>query len=143
MRIWKNDFTLEQLNHSSKNTLVESMQIEFSGFGDDFLEAIMPVTAKHVQPFRILHGGASVVLAETLGSVASVACLENVKTQMPVGLEINANHLKSVPEGGQVRGVCKAIRIGRSVHVWDIKIYNQNGDLVCVSRLTVAIVPRK
>jgi 1,4-dihydroxy-2-naphthoyl-CoA hydrolase len=101
----------------------------------------MPITDKVRQPFGILHGGASVVLAESIGSVASNLCIESDKW-VGVGLEINANHLRSVKDGF-VRAVCTAIRIGRTTHVWDIKIYDQDERLICVSRHTVAIVERR
>lgn len=139
--MWNNTFTLEQLNQSGTNTLVEHLAIEFTDFGSESLTATMPVTAQHVQPYRILHGGASVVLAETMGSVASLLCISDRKKQMPVGIEINANHLKAVPEGSTVKAICKAVRVGRSLHVWAIKIYNEKEELTCISRLTVSIVP--
>ena len=101
----------------------------------------MPVNASTVQPFRILHGGASVALAETLGSVASTLCIEDLSAWTAVGLEINANHLKSVREGGTVTGTCRPVRVGRQVHVWQIEIRDEKGDLSCISRLTVTIVP--
>jgi 1,4-dihydroxy-2-naphthoyl-CoA hydrolase len=141
--IWKYPATLEVLNSMNANTLNQALGIEFSAIGDDFLEATMPVTANTVQPFRILHGGASVCLAETLGSVASNLCMEDLEKFSAVGLEINANHLKSVPEGGLVTGTCKPIRVGKTVHVWQIEMRDQAGNLTCISRLTVAIVPRK
>lgn len=125
------------------NTLNNALGIEFTEIGPDFLVASMPVNANTVQPFRILHGGASVALAETLGSVASTICIEDIARQTAVGLEINANHLKSVPEGGKVFGTVKPIRVGRTVHVWQIEIHNEKGELVCISRLTVAIIDRK
>jgi 1,4-dihydroxy-2-naphthoyl-CoA hydrolase len=103
MSIWKQSLDLEVLNQFNFNTLNETLSIRFIAFGDDYLVAEMPVTARHVQPYRILHGGANVVLAETLGSVASTMCLADLATEMAVGIEINANHLKSVPEGGIVR----------------------------------------
>ena len=117
--------------------------IEFTEIGEDYVAATMPVNAKTVQPYRILHGGANVVLAETLGSIASTLCIEDPTAQTGVGLEINANHLKSVREGGMVTGVCRPIRIGRQIHVWQIEIRDESGDLSCISRLTVAIVNRR
>jgi 1,4-dihydroxy-2-naphthoyl-CoA hydrolase len=124
------------------NTLGQALGIEFTAVGDDFLAATMPVNANTVQPFRILHGGASVALAETLGSVASTLCIEDWAKKTAVGLEINANHLKSVREGGTVTGTCRPIRVGRQVHVWQIEIRDERGNLCCVSRLTVAVVER-
>jgi 1,4-dihydroxy-2-naphthoyl-CoA hydrolase len=141
--IWKQPATLEGLNALNVNTMSGALGIEFIEIGDDYLIGRMPVTPTTVQPYRILHGGANVTLAETLGSVASVLCLENVAEQSAVGLEINANHLKSVREGGWVEGTCRPIRVGRQVHVWQIDIRDQNGELSCTSRLTVAVVPRR
>ena len=141
--IWKQPHTLEGLNDLNVNTMGGAIGIVFSEIGDDFLTATMPVNEKTVQPFRILHGGANVALAETLGSVASTLCIENLSTHSAVGLEINANHLKSVREGSRVTGTCRPVRIGRQVHVWQIEIRDEKGDLSCISRLTVAIVARR
>ena len=140
--IWKNKPTLEALQHIGVNTMSDNLGIEFVEFGDDFLTAKMPVDHRTVQPFRILHGGASVTLAETLGSIASVLTLEpNTKKQV-VGVEINANHLSSVREGSWVYGTVKPIRVGRTIQVWNIEIKDEQGKLICVSRLTCAIVER-
>jgi 1,4-dihydroxy-2-naphthoyl-CoA hydrolase len=139
MKIWKTDFTLEGLNQSGANTIGEHIGIEFISGGDDFLTARMPVDHRTVQPFGILHGGASVVLAETLGSLASMLCIDITKNKA-VGLEINANHLKGVPAGSYVEGTVRPIRIGKTIHVWNIEICNPKGELCCISRLTVAII---
>lgn len=141
--IWKQPATLEGLNDLNVNTMGAALGIRFTEIGDDFLRAIMPVNASSVQPFRILHGGASVALAETLGSVASTLCIEDLSRQTAVGLEINANHLKSVREGGEVTATCRPIRIGRQVHVWSIEIRDEKGDMSCISRLTVAVVEQR
>lgn len=141
--IWKQPATLEGLNALNQDTLGATLGILFTEIGEDYLEATMPVNATTVQPFRILHGGASVALAETLGSVASSLCIEDLDAYGAVGLEINANHLKSVREGGRVTGTCRPIRVGRQVHVWQIEIRDEKGDLSCISRLTVAIVPNR
>jgi len=137
--IWKIKPSLDILNDTSKNTLVDHLDIVFSAIGDDYLEATMPVSHKTVQPFRILHGGASVALAETLGSVASnvIVSPDNLRI---VGLEINANHLKAAKEGQTVTGRVTPIRIGRKIHVWQIDIRDEDQNLTCVSRLTVAIL---
>jgi len=137
--IWKTKPRLGILNDSSKDTIVEHLDIKFSEIGDDYLEATMPVNNKTVQPFRLLHGGASVVLAETLGSVASniIAATSN---QQVVGLEVNANHLKSVKEGQIVTGRVTPVRIGQRIHVWQIEIKNELEDLICSSRLTVVVL---
>ena len=143
MPIWNQPLDIDRLNAFNLNTLNETLQIQFTEFGDDFLVATMPVTTAHVQPYRILHGGANVVLAETLGSVASTMCITDLTLWMGVGIEVNANHLRAVPEGSIVRGVCRPVRVGRTLHVWQIEISDQQGRLSCISRLTVAIVPRK
>ena len=129
--IWKQPVTTEGLNQLNRNTMGEALGIVFTEVGDDYLKAEMPVSASTVQPFRILHGGASVALAETLS---------NPVAQQAVGLEINANHLRSVREGGRVTGVCRPVRIGRQIQVWHIEISDEKGRLACISRLTVAIV---
>lgn len=139
MKIWKQEFSLDGLRTMSANTLVEFFDIKFVEVGDDYLVAEMPVTNKNVQPMRILHGGASVALAETVGSVASVLCLDDMMSYQAVGLDINANHLRSVPEGGKVRAKATAIHLGRKTHIWNIDITNEEGALVCVSRLTMMV----
>jgi 1,4-dihydroxy-2-naphthoyl-CoA hydrolase len=142
MKIWKQEFTLEGLNTTSKNTIGEHIGIEFIDFGDDFISAKMPVDERTVQPMRILHGGASVVLAETLGSVASTLCIEDWSKKTAVGLEINANHLSPGRFGSFVVGTVRPVRVGKSVHVWNIEIKTPEGKLICVSRLTTAIIER-
>jgi 1,4-dihydroxy-2-naphthoyl-CoA hydrolase len=139
MKIWKQEFTLEGLDNMSINTLVEAFDIKFVEYGDDYLVAEMPVTHKNVQPMRILHGGASVALAETVGSIASFLCLKDPMANHAVGLDINANHLRSVPEGGKVQAKATAVHLGRKTHVWHIDITNEEGKIVCVSRLTMMI----
>ncbi len=139
--IWKNKPTLEYLNTIGQNTLSEHLGIEMIEIGDDYLKAKMPVDYRTVQPFRILHGGASVAFAETLGSVASVLCVD-VSIYQVVGVEINANHLSSAPEGSMVFGIVRPIRVGRTIHVWDIDITNEKGKKMCVSRSTIAVVKR-
>lgn len=140
MRIWKQPFSLELLNQMSANALPAHVGIKFIGFGDDYLEATMPVDARTVQPMRMLHGGASVVLAETMGSVASILCLDSFGEQSAVGVEINANHLRGVKEGGMVKAKVKPVRIGRTLHVWQIDLYDEQGRQVCTSRLTTMII---
>jgi len=141
--LWKHPATVEGINALSAHSMSAELGIVFTEIGDDYVAAIMPVNAKTVQPYRILHGGADVVLAETLGSIASTLCIEDPTAQTGVGLEINANHLKSVREGGMVTGVCRPVRVGRQIHVWQIEIRDESGDLSCISRLTVAIVNRR
>jgi 1,4-dihydroxy-2-naphthoyl-CoA hydrolase len=141
--IWKQPVHLDYLNQLNSRTLNEALGITFTAFGDDFLSATMPVNHATVQPFRILHGGASVALAETLGSVASMLCIEDLNKYTSVGLEINANHLRSVKEGDIVTGTCKPIRIGRNIHVWQIEIKDQIGQMTCISRITVSIIEKR
>lgn len=136
--IWFKPFTVEEINNRPKNHLGALLDIKFIDFTDRSLMASMPVNEKTHQPTGILHGGASVVLAETLGSVASFLCV-NPEKYIAVGLEVNANHLRSVSTG-QVTGICEPLHIGAKTHVWDIKIYNDKKKLCCVSRLTVAIL---
>lgn len=121
--------------------MCEHLGMVFTEIGDDFLVAKMPVDHRTKQPAGLLHGGASVALAESLGSIASALCIDS-QTKMPVGIEINANHLKSATSGW-VTGKVTGIRRGQSLHVWNIEIHNEQNDLVCVSRLTVMVVDRK
>jgi len=131
--------SLDAVQSFSKNTISSHLGIEFIEIGADYIVAKMPVDHRTHQPFGILHGGASVVLAETLGSIASFLCLKDPDNQHAVGLEINANHLRSAKEGF-VYGKVTPIHVGRTTHIWDIKITNEENKLVCISRLTVAIV---
>lgn len=139
--IWNHAIDLNSLNHLSKNTLVEHLGIEFCEFGDDYLVAKMPVDHRTVQPFKLLHGGASVALAETIGSTASSLCIQNPSEDMVVGVEINANHVRSA-RSGFVFGKVMPFKIGRKLHVWNIEIKDEAERLICVSRLTIAVVPR-
>ncbi|HPG10804.1 MAG TPA: hotdog fold thioesterase [Chitinophagaceae bacterium] len=123
-----------------KGTMGEYLGIEWTEIGNDFLKARMPVDEKTKQPYGLLHGGASCVLAETIGSVASALVVDHHKFYC-VGLEINANHIRSARQGF-VTGTVTPLHLGRTTHVWDIKIHDENEKLVCVSRLTVAIIPR-
>ena len=114
--------------------------IVFKEIGPDYIKATMPVNEKTRQPYGILHGGSSVVLAESLGSIASTLVIDR-ENYLGVGLEINANHLRPVTEG-LITGICTPIHIGKTIHVWDIKIYNDQGKMNCISRLTVSIIPK-
>jgi len=137
--IWnQKDLNVTTLNQMSRQGLAEHLGIEFIEIGENYLIAKMPVKKETRQPFGILHGGASVVLAETLGSVASILCLENILKQTAVGLEINANHLKSIKEGF-VFGRVSPVKIGRNIHVWQISIVDKMENPICFSRLTVMI----
>ena len=138
--IWFREYNVEEINGRPKNHIGALLDIEFMEIGEDFVTARMPVNERTHQPYGILHGGASVVLAETLGSVASSMVIDWDK-YIGVGLEVNANHLRPV-KSGYVTGICKSLHIGGKTHVWDIKIYNDKGKMNCISRLTVAIIPR-
>ena len=140
MSIWKGKVTLEDLNQSCENTLVQNLGIEFTEIGADYLKGMMPVDHRTIQPAGILHGGASLALAETLGGVAGFMCIDR-EQQYCVGMEINANHIRPV-RPGRVYGVVKPIHVGKKTHVWEISISNQNGKLVCVSRITMAILDK-
>jgi 1,4-dihydroxy-2-naphthoyl-CoA hydrolase len=139
--IFPPNITLDSLNERGKNSMTEFVGIEFTKIGENFLEATMPVNEKTKQPLGLLHGGANVVLAETLGSVAA-ALTVNPELQFCVGLEINANHIKSVKEG-KVKGVTTPIHIGKKTQIWEIKIYNESQELTCISRLTIAVIDKK
>ena len=136
--LWRHNPTLNALNQMSANNAVGHLGIEFTEIGKDFLSATMPVDERTRQPMGLLHGGASVLLAETLGSTASTLCID-FPHQQAVGLEINANHLRPV-RSGHVIGVVRAIKVGRRNHVWEIRITDEQERLVCISRLTMAIL---
>ena len=133
--------TVAQLNEMRKSTLVEHLNIIYTAIGPTFIEATMPVNDQTRQPYGILHGGASAALAETLGSVGSYYCIDN-ENFFSVGLEINANHVRSVSEGF-VKGRATIVHEGKSTHIWDIRITNEKEQLICISRLTVAILKKK
>lgn len=135
--IWKKTFTLKQLNDMGKRCAVEHLGIEISAFGENWLEATMPVDHRTTQPFGFLHGGLSVALAETVGSLAGFLCVEEGKTV--VGLDINANHLRPVKEG-KVTAKATPINLSKNTHVWQIDIRNEQDKLCCVSRLTLSII---
>ena len=135
---WFKDFTVEELNGRPKNHIGALLGIEFTKIGDDFIEGTMPVDERTHQPAGILHGGASVVLAETLGSIASYMLIDPEK-YVAVGLEVNANHLRPL-KSGLVKGMCTPIHIGAKTHIWDIKLFNDRGKMSCISRLTVAVI---
>ena len=139
--IWNTKITVPQINALNKNTLGEFFEINFIEIGDDFIKATMPVNNKTTQPFGLLHGGASVALAETIGSVASW-CVINKEFFIGVGVEINASHIKSVTQG-LVTAICSPIKISGKTHVWDIKIFNDKNELCCISRFTAMIMPKR
>ena len=133
--------TVEFLNAKFNSNMGQHLGIEFTELGKDFLSAKMPVDHRTRQPFGVLHGGASVVLAETIGSVASNLIVDQSK-QFCSGLEVNANHVKSV-ESGYVYGKATIVHFGKKTHVWDIRITNEANELICISRLTVAVIDKK
>jgi 1,4-dihydroxy-2-naphthoyl-CoA hydrolase len=142
MSIWKqNPADLARINGWNANSMVDHLGIQIIEVGDDYLRGTMPVDQRTKQPFGLLHGGASVALAETLGSLAGTMCVDATK-EMAVGLDINANHVRAVT-AGVVTGTARPLHVGRNTQVWDIRIENEDGKLVCISRLTLAIVPRQ
>ena len=137
MAIWKRPLPGEAPIGTHHDTLPTLLGIRFTEFGEDYARATMPVDERHIQPFGLLHGGASVVLAETVGSICGTLVLEEGWTV--VGLEVNANHLAPVPIGDSVEALCRPLQLGRSVQVWQIEIRRGDGRLSCVSRLTTAV----
>ena len=137
--MFRSDTTLDQLNAMSADTAIAALGIVFTEIGPDFLRATMPVDARTHQPFGLLHGGASALLAETLGS--SAGGLSAPEGCGVVGIEINANHLRGV-RAGIVTGTARPLHVGRSTQVWEIRIEDERGRLACISRLTLAVVPR-
>jgi len=135
--IWKKEFNLEKINQFSKESIVGNIGIEFIEKGDNYIKASMPVDYRTKQPLGILHGGASVVLAETLGSMASYMTLDD--NNYSVGLEVKANHLRSVTKGFVI-GKVKPVHLGETTQLWDISIKNENKRLICVSRLTMMVL---
>ena len=140
MSIWFRQFTLDEVRKFQHDTMGEHLGIEIVDIGPDYLEAKMPVDHRTMQPDRILHGGASVALAETLGSVGGTMCIDRARFQI-VGQEINANHLRPAT-GGHVTGRARPIHLGRRSQVWNIDITDDRKRLICVSRLTIAILER-
>jgi len=133
--------SVEDLKPLGKGTMTEHLGLEWVEIGKDFLKAKIPVDHRTIQPYGLLHGGASCVLAETIGSVASHLIIDPSEFYC-VGIEINANHIRSAKEGF-VYGTCSPLHIGSSTHVWDIRITNEEEKLICISRLTVAIMKKK
>ncbi|HRJ30939.1 MAG TPA: hotdog fold thioesterase [Cyclobacteriaceae bacterium] len=141
MPLFNPDVTREALNRMSINTMVEHLGIMFTEIGDDYISATMPVDHRTHQPYGLLHGGASVALAETLGSVAAHCCIDT-SIQYCVGLDINANHVKGIKEG-IVTGTTRPIHIGKRTHVWEIRITNEKKELICISRITMAVIDKR
>jgi 1,4-dihydroxy-2-naphthoyl-CoA hydrolase len=141
MSIWKHTADLDRINTWNANSMVDHLGMRITEVGDDFLRGTMPVDHRTRQPFGLLHGGASVALAESLGSLAGTLCID-ANEQMAVGLDINANHVRAVTDG-IVTGTARPLHIGRNTQVWEIRIEDEGGKLVCISRLTLAVVPRR
>lgn len=139
--IWFSNVTEEILNQYSKNTMLEHLGIQFTEVGEDFIIASLPVDKRTVQPAGLLHGGASVTLAESIGSVGAYLCVDPEKYDC-VGLEINANHLRS-KTNGIVYGKGKPLHMGRKIQVWEIKIRDEQDNLICISRITIAVIEKR
>jgi len=137
MAIWKRSVDVETLNKMGENSLVAHVGIVFTNIGEDYLEATMPVDARTHQPFGLLHGGASVVLAESMGSIAGYLSIEEGKSV--VGIEVSASHHRAV-SSGEVRGICRPLHLGARNQSWQIEIRNARNQLCCTSRLTVAVL---
>jgi uncharacterized protein (TIGR00369 family) len=140
MTIWRSVKTAAELNNGRAGTLIEHLGILFTEIGDDFIRATMPVDARTKQPYGLLHGGASVALAETLGSMGAAMCVDPAEYQC-VGQEINANHVRSATKG-LVTGTARPVHLGGRSQIWVIDIVNEAGKLVCTSRLTIAVIRR-
>jgi 1,4-dihydroxy-2-naphthoyl-CoA hydrolase len=140
MTIWRSLRSLAELNSGGAGTLIEHLGIEFTEIGDDFIRGTMPVDGRTRQPYGLLHGGASVALAETLGSTGAAMCVDAEKYQC-VGQEINANHVRAA-RSGHVTGTARPVHVGGRSQVWTIDIVNEAGHLVCTSRLTMAVIRR-
>ena len=141
MTLWKQNLSLDQANAMFRNTMCETIGLRITEIGDDYVRATMPVDARTIQPYGLLHGGASVALAETLGSLAGMLTLDPA-AEAAVGLDINANHVRGV-KSGVVTGTARAVHLGRSTQVWEMRIEDERQKLVCISRLTLAVVPRQ
>lgn len=140
MSIWFQPFTLDELNRYQQQTLVTHLGIRYTEIGDDYLKAVMPVDERTKQPAGILHGGASVALAETLGSTGANLMVDR-QQKLCVGLDINANHVRAM-RSGQVTGTARPLHIGGSTQVWEIRIADEKDRLVCISRITMAVLER-
>lgn len=140
MTIWKSPTTIHDLKQRGLKTLTDFLEIEYLEIGDDYLTARMPVIGKTKQPMGLMHGGASAALAESVGSVCAMMCVDHT-TETIVGLELNINHIKAMREGFVI-AICRPIHIGRKTHVWDIKITNEAKELVSIARLTTMVISK-
>jgi 1,4-dihydroxy-2-naphthoyl-CoA hydrolase len=136
--IWKHKATVEDLNRLSQNTLVDYLGIEIIEIGEDYIKSKMPVDRRTTQLMGLLHGGASCVLSESMGSIAAHLCVDNPTRSPIVGIEINANHIKSA-KSGFVTGITRPVKVGRTLQVWNTDIYNDEDEHICTSRLTVLV----
>jgi len=141
MSLWKQQIDLDTVNGWNARTAAQALGIRVTEIGADYVRGILPVDERTRQPFGLLHGGASVLLAETLGSLAANLCLDPAK-ELAVGLDINATHLRAV-QSGEVTGTAAPLHIGRTTQVWEIRIVTDTGELSCIARLTMAVVPRR
>lgn len=139
-KIWSHDLTLDSINKFNQNTLVSHLDIKITEFGDDTLTGTMPVDERTFQPYRLLHGGASCVLAESLGSIAANLTLDN-NVEVAVGQHIEATHLRPVTSG-RVKGIAKNVHKGKTSQLWKIEIYNEENKLVCDSKILMAIIKK-
>ena len=139
-KIWFGDPSTESIEWMNKGTLADSLHIRVTEIGPDYISGTMPVDERTKQPFGLLHGGANVALAETLGSIASYL-VANPELFIGVGIEINANHIKAVTSG-IVKGICRPIHVAGKNHIWEIKIYNDKNELTCISRFTCMLIPK-
>lgn len=140
MSIWRNLQTVEDLNANTGGTLIENLGISFTEIGADFIRGTMPVDTRTAQPYGLLHGGASVALAESLGSMGAAMCVDAAEYQV-VGQEINANHVRAA-RSGLVTGTARAVHLGGRTQVWTIDIVNEAQKLVCIARITMAVIKR-
>jgi 1,4-dihydroxy-2-naphthoyl-CoA hydrolase len=141
MSIWRQPPDLVHINKWIAGSMLDHLGMRITEVGDDYLRGTMPVDARTKQPFGLLHGGASVALAESLGSLAGTMCVDAAR-EMAVGLDINANHVRAITEG-TVTGTARPLHLGRTTQVWEIRIEDERGKLVCISRLTLAVVPQQ
>jgi 1,4-dihydroxy-2-naphthoyl-CoA hydrolase len=142
MAIWFKKYSLEEVQERGKGTMVEHIGIIITELGSDYLIGTMPVDRHTIQPMGILHGGASIALAETLGSIAANLVVDPLKYYC-VGLDINGNHIRSVKDGESVTGIASPLHLGKSTQVWEIRLESEESKLVCISRLTMAVLERK
>ena len=138
MSIWFRPYTLDEIQSYSRGSMVEHLDLRFTEIGPDYLRGTLPVDGRTTQPFGRLHGGASVVLAETLGSVAASHCVDLERFHC-VGLEINANHVRAA-RSGRVTGTARPVHLGRQSQVWEVRLEDEAGKLTCISRITIAVL---